>query len=117
MKELRWHGREYLRLETVSTPTLLNADDVLLELAACVICDSDVEEWRAGLVAILPQVGASSPIILGHEFCGRVVQVGLEAVVPLGALVAVELNINCMGCYACREGQCFFQRKAIHLVG
>ena len=40
-------------------------------------------------------VGAKNPLVLGHEFCGEVVEVGEQVIVEAGDLVAAETHIPC----------------------
>nr|WP_309696240.1 zinc-binding dehydrogenase [Armatimonas sp.] len=47
---------------------VLNAGEVLLEIEACAICGTDLRTYRHGD----PKIQA--PRILGHEFCGRVIE-------------------------------------------
>ena len=47
--------------------------DVLLETAAAGVCGSDVEQWRHFVT-----YKVSTPVTMGHEFCGIVRQVGAE---------------------------------------
>jgi D-arabinose 1-dehydrogenase-like Zn-dependent alcohol dehydrogenase len=50
--------------------------DVVIEVGACGICRSDHTLWNGGLewMGIVPTV----PAVLGHEYCGVVVEVGSE---------------------------------------
>jgi 2-desacetyl-2-hydroxyethyl bacteriochlorophyllide A dehydrogenase len=69
--------------------------DVLVRVAACGICGTDVHIFRGEYMG-------SYPVIPGHEFAGEVVRVG-EAVTRFeeGDRVAVEPNIACDNCYNC----------------
>ena len=46
-------------------------DEVLLDVAAVSVCGSDVHQWQA-----LHSWPVRHPVVLGHEFCGRVAEVG-----------------------------------------
>ena len=46
-------------------------DEVLLDVAAVSVCGSDVHQWQA-----LNSWPVRHPVILGHEFCGTVREVG-----------------------------------------
>ena len=106
MLALRWHDRLDIRLERVEVPCLSDPADVLLAVEACGICGTDIEEWREGPLAIpIERVSGNTPITLGHEFCGRIVIAGGETPFHPGQLVAVEVNIPCGGCMACRDGR------------
>ncbi|TVR51279.1 MAG: alcohol dehydrogenase [Puniceicoccaceae bacterium] len=60
-------GKEQLPVRNVPEP-VLNAGEVLLEIDACCVCGTDLRTYRHGDKKIIP------PRILGHEFCGRVVE-------------------------------------------
>ena len=106
MLALRWHDRRDIRLDTVDIPTIDRPTDVLLAVEACGICGTDIEEWREGPIAIPAervQGEPQRPVVLGHEFCGRVIDAGRDAPFERGQLVAVEVNIPCGTCGACRD--------------
>lgn len=106
MLALRWHTRMDLRLDIVDRPVVTRSNDVLLAVEACGICGTDIEEWCEGPIAIPAarvRGGAAQPLILGHEFCGRVIDAGSEARFEVGELVAVEVNIPCGECPACHD--------------
>jgi (R,R)-butanediol dehydrogenase/meso-butanediol dehydrogenase/diacetyl reductase len=109
MGAVRWHARDDLRLDRVPLPRLIEPDQVIIEVLACGICGSDIEEWTAGPLAIpsrtVEGTVVADLITLGHEFCGRVVSAGPRSVVDVGSLVAVEVNMTCGECRACREGR------------
>jgi threonine 3-dehydrogenase len=76
--------------------------EVLLEIESASVCGTDygLVEWTAGAAAW----GPSFPLTMGHEYCGRVVQVG-EGVtaVAVGDRVAGESHVWCGTCAACRR--------------
>lgn len=109
-RAVRWHAAGDVRLETVdiSPP---GGGEVLVAVAYCGVCGSDLHEIADGPHAIPVSTahalsGAMAPITLGHEFSGTVVAVGngVDAL-PLGTRVAVEPNYRCGTCTACREGR------------
>ena len=55
-------------------------DELLLEVAFCGICGTDLHEYIDGPIVTPvdphPLTGATLPQILGHEFSARVVEVG-----------------------------------------
>ncbi|MFM8359566.1 MAG: zinc-binding dehydrogenase, partial [Verrucomicrobiota bacterium] len=77
MRAAVYLGKEQLPVLDVSEPTLEDGE-VLLAIEACSVCGTDLRTYRHGDAKIQP------PRILGHEFCGRVV----ESRAP-GAAVAV----------------------------
>jgi (R,R)-butanediol dehydrogenase/meso-butanediol dehydrogenase/diacetyl reductase len=109
-RAVRWHAAGDLRLEKVEVPSPRNGE-VLLAVAFCGVCGSDLHEISDGPHAIPvgaphPLSGAVAPITLGHEFSGTVVASGTGVTaLPPGTLVAVEPNYRCRACTACREGR------------
>jgi (R,R)-butanediol dehydrogenase/meso-butanediol dehydrogenase/diacetyl reductase len=110
MRAARYHGREDLRLETVPEP-ITGPGDVKLAVRFAGICGSDLHEYYAGPVFTRadtphPFSGVMNPVILGHELCGEVVEVGAGVVhVSPGDLVAVEPVEMCGRCGECLAGR------------
>ena len=94
-----------LTLGDVPDPKL-QADQVMLEIAAVGICGSDMHMYEAGEDGyMLYPYKAFAPNIIGHEFAGRVIERGAEARdLQVGDLVAVEEMQWCGVCTACRRG-------------
>ncbi len=94
-----------LELGEVPDPTL-QADQVMLEIAAVGICGSDMHMYEAGEDGyMLYPYKVFTPNILGHEFAGRVVERGADVQdLQVGDLVAVEEIQWCGVCTACRRG-------------
>lgn len=93
-------GAEYVTdyPEPVAAP-----DEVLIEVAAVSICGTDREmfEWTPAAEAF----GVRFPVVLGHEFAGRVVAVGSAVSrIKVGDRVACETHIPCGRCFLCRTG-------------
>lgn len=77
------------------------SDEVLLRVASCGICGSDVHAFRAdaGFEWVQP------PITLGHEFSGIIEQVGADVTrVSLGDRVVPIAIQGCGNCDFCRAG-------------
>ncbi|MEX0601909.1 MAG: alcohol dehydrogenase catalytic domain-containing protein, partial [Bacteroidota bacterium] len=76
----------------------LQPDEVLLRVEACGICGTDVH-------IVEGSARSSPPVVLGHEFCGVVEDVGSSVVdLAAGQLVAVDPNISCGTCFYCLRG-------------
>ncbi|MGH7321576.1 MAG: alcohol dehydrogenase catalytic domain-containing protein, partial [Candidatus Rokuibacteriota bacterium] len=109
MQALRWHGPKDVRLDDVPAPTPA-PDEVLVEVTACGLCGSDLHEYLHGPVYIPkrphPLTGVTPPVTLGHEFSGRVVEVGagVDRLRP-GDRVAVNPCLFCGECAWCRRGE------------
>ncbi|RXK55925.1 alcohol dehydrogenase [Oleiharenicola lentus] len=67
MKAAVYLGKEQLPVQTVADPTL-DDGEMLLAIDSCSVCGTDLRTYRHGDAKIKP------PRILGHEFCGRVVE-------------------------------------------
>lgn len=109
MKALRWHGRKDLRLDEIAEPRAAPGE-VVIRVAACGICGSDLHEYLHGPLYIPkaphPLTGVVPPVTLGHEFSGRVVEVGAGVAVPrTGDRVTVNPCLLCGECAWCRRGQ------------
>jgi len=75
-------------------------DQVVVEVAGCGVCHTDVGFAYGGVPTRHPL-----PLVLGHEICGRVVEAGDRAAAWLGKLVIVPAVIPCGDCAACRAGR------------
>jgi (R,R)-butanediol dehydrogenase/meso-butanediol dehydrogenase/diacetyl reductase len=84
--------------------------EVVVGVAACGLCGSDLHEYLHGPVYIPkkahPLTGVVPPVTLGHEFAGRVVAVGagVTALRP-GDRVTVNPCLVCGECRWCRSGR------------
>ena len=59
-----------VELREVERP-IIGADDVLVEVSAVSVCGSDLHQWTAD-----HSWPVNYPVVLGHEFGGRIVEVG-----------------------------------------
>ena len=101
MTALVLHRKEDLRFEERPVPAP-GPGKILLEVRSVGVCGSDKHLYFEGRdsSAIL-----TDPVVLGHEFGGRVVALGdgvSEAM--LGRRVSVEPQMPCRQCRQCREG-------------
>ena len=88
MKAAVFYDVKDIRLEDVPEPDI-GDEDCLVEVAACGICGSDLEYYYGR--SPVGTADGKGPLILGHEFSGRVVEVGKNAQgVKLGDRVAVN---------------------------
>lgn len=86
-----------LSIETVPDPSCPN-NGVVLQVAACGVCRSDYHGWVGGH----PKVNHGS--ILGHEYCGTVVEVGPHAKHKIGDRLIAPFILGCGDCPACQTG-------------
>lgn len=92
--------REYnadLSLETVPDPRC-EEDGVVLKVLACGICRSDWHGW----VGEHPRVKPGQ--ILGHEYCGEVVEAGPQARWAVGDRLIAPFILACGSCPQCQSG-------------
>lgn len=91
-----------LRLEERPIP-VITPDQVLIRIRAVGVCGSDVHYWHKGRIG--PAV-VRSPMILGHECAGEVVEIGANVThLRVGDRVAVEPGVPCRQCDMCRAGR------------
>src|ERR1700755_1414448 len=67
MQAAVYHGKNDVRLETVSVPTI-GAGELLVRIHTCGICGTDLKKILTG--------SHSAPRIFGHEMAGQVVAMG-----------------------------------------
>ena len=107
--------------------------DVKIRVEAASICGTDQSIYqitsRQGMRDEMlayngGDVARYQPIIIGHEFCGEVVELGEDvdpALVGVGDYVTGEMHIACGHCQQCRTGQRHICKnirvKGLHLDG
>ena len=75
-KAVRMYGKEDLRLEVFDLPELKD-DEILAKIVSDSICMSSFKAAEQGAAhKRVPDDVAKRPIIIGHEFCGEIVEVG-----------------------------------------
>lgn len=109
MRALRFHTARDVRIEEVAEPATPAAGEVVVRVATCGICGTDLHEYIAGPIVTPvephPLTGAQNPQILGHEFSGDVVAVGSKVTsVQEGDRVAIMPLAYCGCCAYCRRG-------------
>jgi L-iditol 2-dehydrogenase len=73
-------------------------DGLVMEVAACGVCGSDLRRWKEG-----PPAG-SGGVIPGHEAAGVIAQVGPQCrAFAVGDRIAIAPDIHCGSCYFCRR--------------
>ena len=100
MRAAVFHGPHDVRVENVADPGAPAPDDVVLQVLRAAICGTDASEWDHGPVLCRPGV------VLGHEFVGRVVDVGGDVTgIRAGDRVVSGAGISCGHCFWCRRGR------------
>lgn len=92
---------DYRRLELteVDRPAI-GPNEVLVQVAACGICGSDVHGYDGSSGRRIP------PLVMGHEAAGTIVEMG-SAVngIHIGDRVTFDSTMSCGRCDACRGGR------------
>jgi (R,R)-butanediol dehydrogenase/meso-butanediol dehydrogenase/diacetyl reductase len=104
MKGLQYFGAEDIRYKTdLAIPAVTKPDDVVIKIAFCGICGSDLHEFEGPIFFANAAAetgdkisGKKLPLVLGHEFSGVVEKVG-EGVKDLkvGDHVVVDATGHC----------------------
>ncbi len=101
MRAAVYHGKERITIDEVDEPSP-QPGEVLIQIDACAVCGTDLRTYRHGDQKIQP------PRILGHEFCGRVVESRAEApesTVRVGDRVVMYIVLPCGQCRYCQAGR------------
>lgn len=89
-----------LSLREVSLPEIQKDSDVLIEVEAAGVCGTDLR-----ILEVPPGHPATTGVILGHEYTGKIVDMGKKVrCFKVGDKVVVNPNISCDGCSWCRMG-------------
>lgn len=100
-RTLRLHAARQLQFHNEARPSPA-AGEVLLAVASVGVCRSDLDYWNDGRIG---DMVVEEPLVLGHEFSARVVDIGPGVGADLkGRRVAVEPAVSCMECEWCRRG-------------
>ena len=100
MKALVYEGVDQISLKDVPMPKLEESTDVIAKVTLSTICTSDIHIWKGHIPYIQP------PIVLGHEFCAELVEVGrdVKGFKP-GDRVHVAPLTYCGECPTCKSGK------------
>lgn len=100
MKAAVYRGPGDIRIESVPDPGPPAHGDVVVKVTRAAICGTDSSEWAHGPLLARP------PVVLGHEFVGRVVAVGEEVEdLAVGDRVVSGAGVSCGACEWCRAGR------------
>jgi (R,R)-butanediol dehydrogenase/meso-butanediol dehydrogenase/diacetyl reductase len=111
MKAAVYYGNKDVRIESVAEPGKPGPGEVILEVLRAAICGTDVSEYLHGpnftpLTQPHPASGHVGPMILGHEFAGRIIEVGAEVEgLTVGRRVVPGAGMWCGRCEWCRSGR------------
>jgi (R,R)-butanediol dehydrogenase/meso-butanediol dehydrogenase/diacetyl reductase len=96
MKAAILRGKKHFSIEEVPTPAA-GTGEVVVKVSYCAVCGSDISRFVTGR-----GVG----LIIGHEFCGKIAEVGpgVEGW-SVGDRVVVDPITQCNRCYFCLRDQ------------
>ncbi|MGQ9626163.1 MAG: alcohol dehydrogenase catalytic domain-containing protein [Anaerolineae bacterium] len=98
MKAAVFEGPGRIVVREVDPPEI-ELGGMIVQIEACAICGSDLKTLRYGNPRFEP------PQILGHEFVGKVVEIGPDAEgFALGDRVTMATSISCGRCSLCHSG-------------
>jgi (R,R)-butanediol dehydrogenase/meso-butanediol dehydrogenase/diacetyl reductase len=108
MRALVFYGRRKLKYENFPEPRITRGD-VRIRVRSSGLCHTDFNEYLNGPLYVSstphPRTGRSTPLVLGHEFSGEVINVGPSVThVRVGDRVAVNAVDCCRQCELCRRG-------------
>ncbi len=93
-------GKGKLALEQRPVPRIQRPNDVLIAVKGVGICGTDLH-----ILEVPPRHPAAENVIMGHEFCGQVLEVGKEVTgCKPGDHAVVDQNAACGHCEECRRG-------------
>jgi 2-desacetyl-2-hydroxyethyl bacteriochlorophyllide A dehydrogenase len=98
MQAVKLTGPRRLELVEIEAPKP-DHDNVIVKVSTCGICGSDIHYWDSGL-----DMSGSPGLILGHEFCGTVVESGCRSDLSENDRVTVLPLDPCGTCESCEKG-------------
>jgi len=101
-KPIRWMmtggGKPFIPMEfEIGT---LGPDEVLVEIAGCGVCHTDLGYYYDGV-----RTKHELPLALGHEISGHVIDTGADALWFTDRAVIIPAVIPCGQCDACKRGK------------
>jgi threonine dehydrogenase-like Zn-dependent dehydrogenase len=99
MKANVWNGKNSVEVRDVPDPRILDSRDAIIDVTSAAICGSDLHL----LHGFVPTMQKGD--VMGHEFMGRVVEVGSEVEnLKTGDRVVIPFPIACGSCWSCQQG-------------
>ncbi len=103
-----------IEIATVDTPKI-ERNEVLVKVKAASICGTDVHiyEWNKWAQERIKKI----PLIFGHEFCGEVIDIGVDVTsVKVGDFASAETHIVDGTCLQCRTDRMHICRN-VQILG
>jgi L-iditol 2-dehydrogenase len=98
MKSLLYPAHHTLEIIEQPMP-LVGPGEALMRVAACGICGSELEAYRHKSPRRPP------PLIMGHEFCGELMEVPAGSEFKAGDKVVCNALVACGECVRCKRGE------------
>ncbi|MFW5889474.1 MAG: L-threonine 3-dehydrogenase [Bacillota bacterium] len=92
-----------IKIKDVPIPEV-EENDVLVKVKKAAVCGTDIHlyNWNQWC----ENVNAKNPMVIGHEFCGEIVETGRNVKeLEKGDLIAAETHIPCGTCFLCKTGK------------
>lgn len=111
MRAAVFHGAGDVRIQEVPDVGAPGPGEVVLDVVRAAICGTDATEYARGPKMVPlhhrhPASGHQGPVVLGHEFVGRVRAIGDgETTLRVGDRVVPGAGAWCGTCFWCREGR------------
>lgn len=103
MKAFVYHGPHQYSLDDVPVPQIMAPGDAILKVTLATPCTSDIHICE-GHIPFAP-----SPVTLGHEFCGEIVELGSDVTgFKVGDRVHCLPGVVCNECAMCKSGYISF---------
>lgn len=114
MKACVLHGKGDIRCEDIAKPEIKDDKEVRVRILAGGICGSDQHYYAEG--GIGTAIVVREPIVVGHEGCGIVEEVGAKVTgLNKGDMVILRPARPCFECEYCKKGQYSFCLNMRHL--
>lgn len=98
MKAMVYYGTKNVLVEEIDEPKV-QPGTVKVKVKYAGICGTDLHEYHA------QRAVTKTPMILGHEFTGQIVEIGTGvSTCKVGDRVVIEPIWGCNECISCREG-------------
>lgn len=109
MKALVAYGKDAYRLETDYPTPVCGPDDIIIKTEACGICAGDLKCSHGAAMFWGDEVQPAwvkPPFIPGHEFFGRIVEMGENVTgFQLGDRITADQIVPCGKCRFCKTGR------------
>lgn len=94
MKAAILTGARSIEIKDIDEPQLTSGD-IKIEVLSCGVCGSDIHMWQAGH----GWSDSHEPFVMGHEFCGSVIDAGdsnfKKEIALFFGLICIAENARC----------------------